>query len=90
MGHAQPIAQVCTDNTTAAVIANETINHQRSHAMNMRYFWICDQNIFRKTLIAWESGQENFADYFTKHHKRVRPIYLHTDKKTMNSPACIT
>ena len=43
MGHPHPITQVCTDNTTAAGIVNGTIKQQLSRAMNMRYFWICDQ-----------------------------------------------
>ena len=40
-----------------------------------------------KNIIAWKSGQINLADYFkklhsVKHHKRVRPVYLQTDKTT--------
>ena len=39
----------------------------------------------KKKIIAWKSGQDNTVEYFTKHHyakhnKRVRTIYLHTDK----------
>ena len=45
MFHPQPITQVCTDNTTAAGIIDDTVNQQRSRAMNMRYFWIRDQNL---------------------------------------------
>ena len=36
-------------------------------------------------LIAWKAGQENITESFTKHHskkhhKRVRPVYIQTDK----------
>ena len=55
--------------------------------MNMRYFWISDQKTSRDFLVEWKSGQENIAEYFTKHHyvrhhKRVLPIYHHTYKTT--------
>ena len=84
MGHTQSITQVCTDNTTAAGISNDTIKQQQLRAINMRYFWIRDQKT-KQNLIAWKARQENLSDYFTKHHsvkhhQRVRPIYLHTDK----------
>ena len=44
-----------------------------------------------KILIPWKSGQENLADYFTKHHyvkhhKMVRLIYLQTDKAPHTVP----
>ena len=42
-------------------------------------------------LITWKSVQENLVDYFTKHHyekhhKRVRPIYIYTDKTPRSVP----
>ena len=45
-------------------------------------------------LIAWKAGQENLSDYFTKHHsikqhKRVRPIYLQTDKMSQTLPTVL-
>ena len=43
MVNPQPITQGCTDNTTAAGIANDTVKEQRSRATNMHYFWIRDQ-----------------------------------------------
>ena len=68
MVHPQPITQLCTYSTTANVPTNDTIKQQQSRTMNMCYFWIRDQNIFKNFLIAWKSGQENIAYYFTKHH----------------------
>ena len=85
MIHPQTSAKLFMDNTTSSVIVNDTIKQQKSRAMNMRYFWICDPKTFKNFFIAWKSGQENIEDYFTKHHhvkhhKRVRPIYIQTEK----------
>ena len=85
MGHPHPITQVCTDNMTAAGIANDTINQQRSRTINLRCFGIRNQKTLILFIIARKSGQENLADYFRKHlsannHKRVHPINLQTDK----------
>ena len=35
---------------------------------------------FKSFLISWKSRQKHLADYFTKHNKRVPPIYLQIDK----------
>ena len=85
MRHPHPIEQVCMDSTTASGIANDTIKQKRSCATNTRYFWIRDQKTLIFFLIARKVGQENLADYFTKHnyvklHKRVCSIYLQTYK----------
>ena len=66
--HPHSIEQVYTDNTTAAGIDNDTINQQKSNKMNMRYFCISDQKTSRDFLVEWKPGQENIAEYFTKHH----------------------
>eukprot|EP00804_Cyclotella_cryptica_P017740 CCRYP_001169-RA/>CCRYP_001169-RA protein AED:0.60 eAED:0.60 QI:0/-1/0/1/-1/0/1/0/124 len=51
--------------------------------MEMRFFWVADQVNRRHFQVCWHPGQENLADYFTKHfdarhHISVRPWYLHT------------
>eukprot|EP00804_Cyclotella_cryptica_P014272 CCRYP_018648-RA/>CCRYP_018648-RA protein AED:0.20 eAED:0.20 QI:0/-1/0/1/-1/0/1/0/66 len=51
--------------------------------MEMRFFWVTDQVQQRYFDVRWQPGQENLADYFTKHfksrhHVHVRPWYLHT------------
>eukprot|EP00804_Cyclotella_cryptica_P025038 CCRYP_015952-RA/>CCRYP_015952-RA protein AED:0.62 eAED:0.62 QI:0/-1/0/1/-1/0/1/0/122 len=51
--------------------------------MEMRFFWVIDQVKQRFFNVRWQPGQENLADYFTKHfeprhHLNVRPWYLHT------------
>ena len=87
MGHPQPKTPVHCDNVTAVGITNNTVKRQRSRAMEMRFFWIGDkvaQDIYD---VSWHPGQENLADYQSKHHtgahhRAVRPWYLHME----NSP----
>ena len=53
----------------------------------MRYFYIYDLVKHGIVNVKWHPGQENLADYASKHqdakhHKTVRPLYLHE----INSP----
>jgi hypothetical protein len=87
MKHPQPATPIHTDNTTADGIVNGTVKRQRSRAMDMRYYWIVDQSDQGYFKVVWAPGLENLGDYPTKHHdakhhKRVRPFYLHE----VNSP----
>jgi hypothetical protein len=82
LGHPQPPTPIHCDNATAAGIANGTVKKQRSRSMEMRYFYICDQVKNKEFDVRWHPGQENLGDYASKHHegrhhKEVRPIYLH-------------
>ena len=43
LGHPQPPTPIHIDNTTAVGIVNSTIKRQRSRSMEMRYFWLLDQ-----------------------------------------------
>jgi hypothetical protein len=50
--------------------------------MEIRYFWVCDKVAQDKYDIRWHPGQENLADYQSKHHvgahhQAVCPWYLH-------------
>ena len=50
--------------------------------MDMRMHWIRDRIQQGQFKVYWKPGQQNLADYPTKHHsgshhKKVRPIYLH-------------
>ena len=83
MGHPQPQTPVHCDNATAVGIANNTIKRQRSRSMEMRFFWIGDKIAQEMYNLQWHPGQENLADYQSKHHvgshhTMVRPWYLHT------------
>ena len=47
----------------------------------MRFYWLRDRAEQGQVLIYWAPGEENWADYFTKHHsathhRTVRPAYL--------------
>ena len=66
---------------TATGIANDTIKKQRSRSMEMRFFWVTDQVKNGVMDIQWHPGQENLADYTSKHHDNkhhqiVRPWYI--------------
>ena len=81
MGHPQPSTPIHCENMTATGIANDTIKKQRSQSMKMRLFWVTYQGIVD---IQWHTGQENIADYTskhhdTKHHQVVRPCYIQDD-----------
>ena len=87
LGHPQPPTPMHCDNATAAGIANNTVKRQRSRSMEMRYFYICDLVKHGIVNVKWHPGQENLADYASKHHdakhhKMVRTLYLHK----INSP----
>ena len=82
LGHPQPPTPIHIDNTTAVGIVNSTIKRQRSRSMEMRYFWLLDQQVQKYFKFFYQPGQENLADYPSKHHtapihQHVRPYYLH-------------
>jgi hypothetical protein len=87
MGHPQPKTPVHCNNATAVGIGNNTIKQQRSCSMEMRYYWVGDKVAQDMYTFCWHPGQENLADYQSKHHlglhhQAVQPWYLHQD----NSP----
>ena len=91
LGHPQPQSPIHIDNTTAVGILNNTIKRQRSRAMDMRYFWLLDQETNKYFKFYYQPGQENLADYPSKAHTgtihtHVRPYYLHMD----SSPNLLT
>ncbi len=87
MGHPQPQTAVHCDNATAVGIATNTIKRQRSRSIEMRFFWIGDKIAQEMYALKWHPGQENLANYQSKHHiglhhTAVLPWYLHLE----NSP----
>ncbi len=87
MGHPQPKNLVHGDSATAVSIPNNSIKRQHSRSMEMRFFWIGDKMAQDMYDLSWHPGQENLADYQSKHHigshhVAVRPWYLHIE----NSP----
>ena len=94
LGHKQPSTPVHCDNKTATGIATDTVKKQRSRAMEMRFFWVTDQVKNNSFDVQWHPGQENLADYFTKHfesrhHQQVRPWYLHMPNSPIFLPRAI-
>jgi hypothetical protein len=82
MGHLQPKIPVNCNNATVVGIANNTIKQQRSQSTEMRFFWIGDKVNQEMDALKWHPGQENLADYQSKHHigshhAAVSPWYLH-------------
>ena len=83
MGHPQPQIPIHVDNTTTVGIVNNSIKRQKSRGMEMRYFWLRQQEAQKMFKFHHHPGQENLGDYHTKSHKarktnHVRPYYTHT------------
>ena len=82
LDHPQPPTPTHCDNAASAGIAKNTMKRKRPQSMGMRYFYICDLVKHGTVNVKWHPGQENFADYASKHHdakhhRTVRPLYLH-------------
>jgi hypothetical protein len=95
LGHPQPAMPVHCDNSTAVSIANSTVKKQRSRAMEKNFFWVADQVDLGNFNVTWHPGQENLADYFTKHfdmkhHQTVRPYYLHMPTSPTTLPRALS
>jgi hypothetical protein len=62
--------------------------------MEKNFFWTTDQVALGNFNITWHPGQENLADYFTKHfdarhHQTVRPYYLHMHNSPKTLPRAL-
>ncbi len=82
LGHPQPPTPIQTDNEVADGIINDRVKQRRSKAIDMRFYWVRDRVRQGQFRIHWLSGQENLADYFTKHHpvahhRAIRKVYFH-------------
>jgi hypothetical protein len=44
------------------------IKQRRSKTWDMQWNWLCDKATHKKLQIYWDKGENNQADYFTKHH----------------------
>merc|ERR1712194_487746 len=62
LGHPQPPTPIHIDNTTAVGIVNSTIKRQRSRSMEMRYFWLLDQESQMYFKFYYHPGAEHMAD----------------------------
>ena len=78
----QPPTPITVDNSTAAGLARDTINANKSRAMDMSLHWIQDRAQQCQFQVTWAPGKLNKADYFTKLHARIHHccmcfVYLH-------------
>ena len=86
IGHPQKETQIITDNEVATGFAHDNLKQKRSRAFDMRYYWIQDRENQKQFHIIWKSGDQNLADYHSKHHapchhQMVRPKYLHISEE---------
>jgi hypothetical protein len=82
VGHAQPAIPLQTDNSTVDGTINGTVKQQRSKAIDMRFYWVCDRSNQGRFNVFWAPGHDNLGDYFTKHHRPshhrlMQPVFLH-------------
>ena len=94
MGHPQPPTPVHVDNSTCIGIVNNTIKRQQSRAMEMRYFWLLDQQVQKFFSFQYHPGQENLGDYPSKAHtgavhQHVRPWYIHVNNSPRELPRAL-
>ena len=53
MNHKQGNTPVISDNNTAVGIANKTIKHKRSKAMDMKFYWTRDKDDQEQLKFIW-------------------------------------
>ena len=81
MGHPQPPTPLEIDNTTAVGILTKQLLPRRSKAIDMRFYWLRDRENQSQFNLYWSKGENNLADYFTKHHpakhhEKMRRLYM--------------
>lgn len=87
LGHPQPPTPIHINILTTVGIVNNMIKRQRSRSMEMRYFWLLDQEARQNFDFLYQPGQENMGDYPSKEH--VGGIHKHVklyDRHIDNSP----
>jgi hypothetical protein len=68
MGHPQPRTPMQTDNSAAHAVVTNNIAPKRTKAMDMRFHWLRCREAQNQFWYYWNTGNENYADYWTKHH----------------------
>ena len=94
LGFEQGPTPIQTDSSTASGIANDTVTQRRSKAMDMRFYWVRDRCRQGQFIVYWSKGQDNLADYFTKHHpathhRVMRPVYLHVPESAVSAHSVV-
>ena len=93
LGHPQPTTPIKTDNSTAANFVTKNLKQKMSKSWDMRLNWLRDRQTQKRFNVFRDKGQNNWADYFTKHHsakhhKVMRPKYIHMANNISNSQNC--
>ena len=65
LGHPQPPTPVLVDNSTAVGLANDTLTQRRSHAIDMRFYWVRDHVNQQQYHVYWAPAHHNLVDYVT-------------------------
>ena len=86
LGHPQPPIPIKTDNSTAHGFIYNNINMRCSKSWDMRYHWLRDRQNQKQFDIYWKPGEQNHADYWTKHHpilhhRAMRSRYVHNKEQ---------
>ena len=68
MVHAQPPTPAVTYSATGDGFFNEKSRQRRSRAIGMHFYWVRDRVRQGQFLMCWMAGENNLADYSTKHH----------------------
>ena len=88
MGHKQPPTPIQTDNTTALGFVTKNLNPKATKSTDMRYWWLRDRSDQEQFRYYWGRGEENRADYWTKHfcaaHHREKRPYILTKSSDLN------
>jgi hypothetical protein len=92
LGHPQAATSIKTDNSTSNSFVHANIKQRHSKTWDMRWNWLCDKATHKELHIYWDRGQNNQANYFTKHHPsmhhiNMRPKYVLNAHKISNQTA---
>ena len=92
LDHPQPATPLKTDNSTSNSFVHANIKQRRSKTWDMRWNWLRDEATKEQLRIYWDKGENNDADYFTKHHPpshhlAMRPKYVLNAHHLTSEPA---
>ena len=82
--------QIHTDNSTTTGFVNNNIKLKKSKAWDMKLHWLRDDINKKHFKVVWGKGENNQADYFTKHHptihhRRQRPHFIKDSFKILEN-----
>jgi len=77
MGWSQPKSPIQTDNSTTHGVITNKIIPKVTKTMNMRFWWLHNQETQQEFRYYWQPGTLNWADYWIKHN----PSSHHVSKR---------